>query len=139
METTGFYSRKYPAEIIQIAALDYSGKHEFCKYIQPKTNIHPKASKRIGFTLQYQTGKRVLFLNEQPIETVSEEESAVKCFARHISEPKSEQIILMGYSSDRHDKPFILDAFKRYGIQLETPLVIIDVLPFLRKLKKNTK
>ena len=139
VETTGFFSKKpnLKAEICQIAALDHAGERQFCEYILPcSTGFHRKASERSGFTLSYADGERVLLLNGQPIETVCEEEVAIHRFVEHISDTTANAVIAIGYSSDTHDKCFIQSAFKRHGVQLNLPVYIIDVLPFLRKVKK---
>ena len=120
--------------------MDHTGERQFCKYIVPQTaTFHPKASERSGFTLGYQDGKRILLLNGQHIdsEMVTGEKSAIDQFAQHISDTTAKKIILLGYSSDTHDKLFILNAFERHGVQFKLPVHIIDILPFLRLLRKS--
>ena len=141
IETTGFFSKNpLKAEICQIATLDHTGERKFCRYIVPQTaRFHFKASERSGFTLGYQDGTRILLLNERPVdsELVTGEKSAIYQFAQHINDTTAKKIILFGYSSDTHDKPFILSAFERHRVQLKVPVYIIDVLRFLRALRKS--
>ena len=141
IETTGFFSKNpLKAEICQIATLDHTGERKFCRYIVPQTaRFHSKASERSGFTLDYRDGTRILLLNERPVdsELVTGEKSAIYQFAQHISDTTANKIVLFGYSSNKHDRPFILSAFERHRVQLKVPVHIIDVLPFLQALRKS--
>ncbi len=142
LETTGLYPH-YPKtkkqDICQIGVLSYPDEISFCRCVVPSIDFEPKATEVSGFSSKDQNGQKRLLLTEQEVTNTVSKFQAVTDFVAFLetnSEPGS-TICLVGYYSDKHDVPFLKEAFD----DCEIPMVIegrtltsSDAFPLLWKI-----
>ncbi len=146
LETTGLYPHNQKTkkpDICQIGVLSYPDEISFCRCVVPSIDIEPKATAVSGFSQNCQ--KRLLLKEQEVTNTVTNTVSKFQALTDFVafletnSEPGS-TICLVGYYSDKHDVPFLKEAFD----DCEIPMVIevrtltsSDAFPLLWKIAED--
>ena len=113
LETTGLYQKTKKQDFCQIGVLSHPDAIRFCRCVVPTIDFEPTATAVSGFSSSNQNGKNVLLLKQQEVTNTVTKFQAITDFLDFLktnSEPGS-TICLVGYYSDKHDVPFLKDAF----------------------------
>ena len=145
LETTGLYPH-YPKvkkqDFCQIGVLSHPDAISFCRYVVPSIEIEPTATAVSGLSSSYQNGEKVILLKEQEVTNTVTKFQAITDFLDFLkanSEPGS-TICLVGYCSDKHDIPFLKDAFDDCKIPMVIEgrtLTTSDAFPLLWKVAED--
>ena len=97
------------AEICQLSAINEANLTIFSKYILPKSNVSPGATRVNKLSVKNINGNRQLFKENQPVETVSLGEALQEFLAFLVgSQQKESYTVLIGHNSSTFDTPILL-------------------------------